>query len=96
MSSMDSSFRDLPWFNSLRICLDQYRTIRAGEVADIEFSSPEIIQAVEMHHGVPQAGIPKDAAPFIPPDIFVRAMHYLGFIENSTGDLQLVWRMAKK
>ncbi len=87
---------DLPWFETLRTVLEPYQPAENVAEADQHFSSSEIIQSIERHHGVPQGPAGKDIALWVAPADFVRAMKHLGFQEQNTGGLQLQWLMKKK
>ena len=60
------------------------------------FSSAEIIQAIESHHGIPQGPVGKEIFTWVFAEDFVRAMRYLGYKEKNTGGNQLEWLMKKK
>ncbi|MGN6477251.1 MAG: hypothetical protein ACTHKV_08495 [Flavipsychrobacter sp.] len=88
---------DLPYYETLRSILEPYRPADDELHADKTFSSSEIIQAIEEHHGVPQGPVAKgDVMEWVSPDDFARAMAYCGFKAVNAGGLQLVWLMKKK
>ncbi len=87
--------KDLPWYESLQIFLEPYRPAADAIQADKTFTSNEIIQAIESHHGVPQGIVGKEIYVFCEFDDFVQAMRYLGFKEANTSGSQLEWLMLK-
>ncbi len=88
--------KDLPWYESLRIVLEPYQTVKSDADADKFFTSAEIISSIEQHHGVPQGVVGGHVSSWIMPEDFVRAMRYLGYYEKNAGGVQLQWLMKKK
>jgi hypothetical protein len=88
---------DLPYYETLRAILEPYTPVDEERHADKTFSSTEIINAIEEHHGVPQGPAHKGSiVEWVEPDDFVRAMKYCGFKAVNGGGLSLVWLMKKK
>jgi hypothetical protein len=86
---------DLPWYESLRLFLEPYEP-SSREMSDKQFSSTEIIRAIEAHHGVPQGIVGKEIYVWMSPEDFVRAMRYLGYREENVSGTELEWLMRKK
>lgn len=87
--------QDLPWYETLRVFLEPYQPAYDFSDSTKQFSSREIIQAIESHHGVPQGIVGKETVDWISPEDFVMAMRKLGFREaNITGN-ELEWIMKK-
>lgn len=87
---------DLPWYNTIRSILEPYTAAADAQQSTEQFSSAELIAAIEQHHGVPQGPQQGMAQQWVSPDDFVRAMHYLGYREANYGGAQLLWLMKKK
>lgn len=85
----------LAWYETLRKILEPYQPATGLEVEN-EFSTGDIIAAIERHHGVMQGPVGKTVTEWVQPQDFVRAMRYLGFIDASGGGIQLVWPVKKK
>lgn len=86
----------LPFYQTLRTVLEPYQPAISEADADHYFTSAEIIQAIEQHHGVPQGPVGKEIHTWVQPDDFVRCMRYLGYHEANAGGMQLHWLLKKK
>lgn len=88
---------DLPYYETLKAILEPYRPADDEATADKTFTSAEIIQAIEVHHGVPQGPVAKgDVTQWVEPEDFTRAMKYCGYKAVNVGGLGLVWVMKRK
>jgi hypothetical protein len=88
---------DLPYYQTLRAILEPYLPADDEKSSDKTFTSAEIINAIEQHHGVPQGPVAKgDVTQWVEPEDFTRAMTYLGFKAVNVGGLALQWLMKKK
>lgn len=96
MSSQDvTGVPQLPWYQTLREFLEPYAPAASDAEADKYLSSPEIIAAIELHHGNPQGLQQGLAVNFVEPADFVRAMRYLGYRSTNSGNGQLQWLLKK-
>jgi hypothetical protein len=95
MTSQQKGFVNELWFETLRIMMEQY-TQATEKDAEQTFSTAEIINSIEQHHGIPQGLVGKKIFQLMAPDDFVKAMHRLGFNETSAGGLELHWLVKKK
>lgn len=90
------SLADLPWYETLLVILEPYQPATSEADADERFSSTEIIQSIEQHHGVPQGPIGKEIHIMVSWEDFVAVMRRLGYRETNSGGVQLQWLLKKK
>lgn len=85
----------LPWYETLRIFMEPYMPAASAESAELQFTSTQIINQIESHHGIPMGIVGKDIVVLVSPDDFVRAMIYLGFHAYNFSD-QLAWGLIRR
>ena len=76
------------------VLLEPYIPAKSEKESDIQFSTNEIIAALELHYGVPQGNpdyYTKNAGVIV-----VSKLKEMGFIFINTGGLQLQWLMKKR
>lgn len=85
---------EIPITDALTQLLDPYEPVKLEKEADKQFTTKEIIAALEMHYGVPQGDT--DFTTLNAGKLIVDELNRRGFIYVNTGDLQLQWLMKKK
>jgi hypothetical protein len=88
--------KDLEWYETIRVLLEPYSPAFSEKESTIAYTSAELIQAIEEHHGIPQGPVCKTIHIYVQESDFLRAMKYLGFRQTNTGGLQLQWLMKPK
>jgi hypothetical protein len=81
------------FYDTLRLLLNPYQPADSIEESNKQFSTMEIIQALELHYGIPQ-GNPNAFG--IPGEKVVEHMQEMGYKCINTGNLQLEWLLKKK
>lgn len=81
------------FIHSLNDLLDPYEPVFTERESDIQWTTNEIIQSIEMHYGMPQGDAEKIG---IDGKKLVDELTRLGFKASNTGGLQLQWLMRKK
>jgi hypothetical protein len=80
------------FYDTLRLLLKPYQPADTIEESNKQFSTMEIIQALELHYGIPQ-GNPN--ARGVPGEKVVEFMTEMGYKCINTGTLQLEWLLKK-
>lgn len=85
--------RQIEFYESLLELLKPYQPVDNERDSDLQYSTNELIQALEQHYGVPQ-GDPDVTG--IDTEKLVDYMKALGYVCVNTGGLQLQWLLRKK
>lgn len=89
----EQSPEELGYFDSLRIMMAPYEPVDKEGDSDKQFSTAEIISALEQHYGIPQGNTDFS---LITGDKIVEFMTKLEFICINCGVLELKWIMKRK
>lgn len=84
---------DIDFYDSLRRLLLPYQPVDNEADSDVQYSTNELIQAIEVHYAIPQGD--KESAG-IDGEKLVEYMITLGYECKNTGGLQLQWLMRKR
>jgi hypothetical protein len=83
----------IDFYDALRLILKPYVPVEQEEDSDLQYTTNELIQAVETHYAIPQ-GDPGLLG--IDGEKLVEYMITLGFHCANTGGLQLQWLLKKR
>lgn len=85
--------KEIEFKDTLRHMLRIYQPVEDERDSDYQFTTQELVKAIEIHFGIPQG---EETTPRFDAQDLVDYMYELGYTCVNTGGLQMQWLMKKK